>query len=89
MRMRASEQIALQAQLLDEVDAAVILVEQYGGEGVVRYWSAGAERLYGYTAEEAVGRELDRSRDGRERPRGGCGACAPRSPTARRSRMRP
>ena len=58
MRMRASEQIALQAQLLDEVDAAVILVEQNGGEGAVRYWSAGAERLYGYTAEEAVGRKL-------------------------------
>jgi diguanylate cyclase (GGDEF)-like protein/PAS domain S-box-containing protein len=56
--MRASEQIALQAQLLDEVDAAVILVEQAGGEGAVRYWSAGAERLYGYTAEEAVGRKL-------------------------------
>jgi len=56
--MRASEQIALQAQLLDEVDAAVILVGQSGGQGLGRYWSAGAQRLYGYTSEEAVGRQL-------------------------------
>jgi diguanylate cyclase (GGDEF)-like protein/PAS domain S-box-containing protein len=56
--MRARDQIALQAQLLDEVDAAVILVEQSGEQGVVRFWSAGAQRLYGYTSEEAVGREL-------------------------------
>jgi diguanylate cyclase (GGDEF)-like protein/PAS domain S-box-containing protein len=56
--MRARDQIALQAQLLDEVDAAVVLVEQSGERGVVRFWSAGAQRLFGYTAEEAVGREL-------------------------------
>ena len=56
--MRARDQIALQAQLLDEVDAAVILVEQSGKQGVVCFWSAGAQRLYGYTAEEAVGRDL-------------------------------
>jgi len=56
--MRARDQIALQAQLLDEVDAAVVLVDRSGGEGVVRFWSAGAQRLYGYTAEEAVGRQL-------------------------------
>ncbi len=56
--MHARDQIALQAQLLDEVDAAVILVEQSGEQGVVRFWSAGAQRLYGYTVEEAVGRDL-------------------------------
>jgi diguanylate cyclase (GGDEF)-like protein/PAS domain S-box-containing protein len=53
--MRAQEEIALQAELLDEVDAAVTFSDS---DGVVRYWSRGAERLYGYTAEEAHGRLL-------------------------------
>jgi len=53
--IRAQEQVALQAELLGEVDAAVIFSDL---EGVVRYWSRGAERLFGYTPEEAVGREL-------------------------------
>src|ERR1700690_1756921 len=70
--MRASEQIALQAQLLDEVDAAVILLDVATQPGVISYWSAGAQRLYGYTKEEAVGRTLielvmtDQSRKGAE-----------------------
>ncbi|HME04991.1 MAG TPA: EAL domain-containing protein [Solirubrobacteraceae bacterium] len=55
---RAREQIALQAQLLDEVDAAVILLDFSGEHAVVRYWSEGARRLYSYTAEEAIGRAL-------------------------------
>ena len=54
----AREQIALQAQLLDEVDAAVMLLDFSGEHAVVRYWSEGAQRLYGYTAEEAIGRVL-------------------------------
>ncbi len=54
----AHEQIALQAQLLDEVDAAVILLDFSNGHGLVRYWSEGAQRLYGYTSEEAMGRML-------------------------------
>ncbi|MGO9751251.1 MAG: EAL domain-containing protein [Solirubrobacteraceae bacterium] len=53
--LRAQEQIALQAELLDEVDAAVILTDT---SVAVRYWSRGAQQLYGYTAEEAVGRPL-------------------------------
>lgn len=56
--MRARDQIALQAQLLDEVDAAVILLDVATQPGIVTYWSAGAQRLYGYTEEEAVGRTL-------------------------------
>jgi diguanylate cyclase (GGDEF)-like protein/PAS domain S-box-containing protein len=50
------DRIALQAQLLDEVDAAVIMLDLTTEPGLVSYWSAGAERLYGYTAEEAIGR---------------------------------
>ena len=52
---RAEAKIALQAALLDEVDAAVVLSD---AEGVVRYWSRGAQRLYGYVAAEAVGRKV-------------------------------
>ncbi|MCW3018405.1 MAG: putative signaling protein [Solirubrobacterales bacterium] len=52
------DQIALRAQLLDEVDEAVILLDLATEPGVVIYWSGGAQRLYGYTAEEAVGRTL-------------------------------
>jgi diguanylate cyclase (GGDEF)-like protein/PAS domain S-box-containing protein len=54
----AGEQIALQAQLLDEVDAAVILLDFSGEHAIVAYWSEGAERLFGYSAEEAIGRAL-------------------------------
>src|SRR6202142_1674762 len=54
----AGEQIPLQAHLLDEVDAAVILLDFSGEHAVVCYWSEGAQRLYGYTAEEAMGRVL-------------------------------
>ena len=53
--LHAQQEIALQAQLLDQVDAAVILTD---ATGAVRYWSRGSQRLYGYAAEEAVGRDL-------------------------------
>ena len=53
--IRAQQQVALQAELLDEVDAAVVFADS---SLVVRYWSRGAQRLYGYTPEEAIGREL-------------------------------
>jgi PAS domain S-box-containing protein len=54
----AGEQIAVQEHLLNEVDAAVILVEVSAEQAVVRYWNDGARRLYGYTAEEAIGCSL-------------------------------
>jgi len=28
-------------------------------EGIIRLWNSGAERMFGYTAEEAVGQSLD------------------------------
>jgi diguanylate cyclase (GGDEF)-like protein/PAS domain S-box-containing protein len=54
----AGEQFALHAQLLDEVDAAVVLLDFSGEHAIVRYWSEGARRLYGYSAEEAMGQAL-------------------------------
>ena len=53
--IRAQQQVTLQAALLNDVDAAVVFLDV---AGAVRYWSSGAERLYGYSSEEAVGRTL-------------------------------
>jgi len=54
----AREQIALQEHLLNEIDAAVILLELSAEQAVVRYWNDGARRLFDYTAEEAIGCSL-------------------------------
>ena len=54
-RREAQEQLFMQAALLDEVDVAVIVTDL---DLIVRTWNAGAERLYGWTAEEAIGRPV-------------------------------
>ncbi len=46
-------QESLQRALLDQIDASVIATDMQGN---VISWNAGAERLYGWTTEEAVGR---------------------------------
>ena len=43
----------LQAALLDQIDVSVILIDL---DLTVLSWNAGAERLYGWTAKEAIGR---------------------------------
>ncbi len=61
-RKQAEEVLRRQADLLDQSHDA-IFTWMFGGG--ISYWSKGAERLYGYTAEEAVGRrshELLRTR---------------------------
>jgi len=35
-----------------------VAVQGYTAEGIVRYWNEASERLYGYTAAEALGRNL-------------------------------
>ena len=52
---RGEEQIGFQARLLDAVHEAVIATDP---SGVVLYWNHFAEGLYGWTAEEAVGRNI-------------------------------
>ncbi|MBX3735648.1 MAG: response regulator [Candidatus Didemnitutus sp.] len=54
--VRASElKLAQQAALLDQTNDGILVCDL---EGVIRFWNRGAERLYGWTAEEAIGRRL-------------------------------
>jgi len=52
-RQRAQAAMRRQASLLDQAYDAILAWEW---DGTIAYWNRGAERLYGYTAQEAVGR---------------------------------
>jgi PAS domain S-box-containing protein len=54
-RRQAEQQASMQAALLDETDVSVIVTDL---DLIVLSWSAGAERLYGWTAQEAIGRSV-------------------------------
>lgn len=54
-RQDAEARIREQASLLDKAQDAMIMRDL---DYVVRYWNKGAERLFGWTAEEAIGRSL-------------------------------
>ena len=49
---QAAERIREQAELLDEAHDAIIVKDL---QGKVLYWNKGAERIYGWTAAEAMG----------------------------------
>lgn len=51
----AEEQIRFQAQMLAVVNQAVVATD---ATGTINYWNAFAERLYGWTEEEAIGRRV-------------------------------
>jgi PAS domain S-box-containing protein len=51
-RKQAERQIAAQAALLDKARDAILVRTL---EGKVLFWNMGAERMYGWTAEEAMG----------------------------------
>ncbi|HEX8499910.1 MAG TPA: PAS domain S-box protein [Pyrinomonadaceae bacterium] len=54
-RRRAEESTRFRSQLLDTVEQAVIATDL---EGKITYWNRYAERLYGWPAAEAVGRDV-------------------------------
>ncbi len=52
-RREAEANAHMQASLLDEIDVSVIVTDS---DLTVLSWNAGAERLYGWTAKETIGR---------------------------------
>ena len=46
----------LQRQLVDHAPDAILISDR---EGIIRFWNAGAERMFGHTVAEAVGQSLD------------------------------
>ena len=55
-RTRSEAAIRFQAQLLNAVQQAVVATDP---EGIVIFWNKFAENLYGWTAEESVGKMID------------------------------
>jgi PAS domain S-box-containing protein len=51
----AERELTMRSRLLDAVDAAVIATDP---EGLVTHWNAAAERMYGWTFDEARGKPL-------------------------------
>ncbi|HET7479909.1 MAG TPA: PAS domain S-box protein [Rubrobacteraceae bacterium] len=54
-RKRAEEKVRFQAHLLEQVQTAVIATDM---QGEVIHWNEYAEKLYGWSREEAVGRNI-------------------------------
>jgi PAS domain S-box-containing protein len=55
-RKIAEEQIRQQAELLDQAQDAIIVRDL---NDTIMYWNKSAERLYGWTAEEAIGKNAE------------------------------
>ena len=55
LRAAAEEKIREQAALLDTANDAIYVC---GLDGVIQFWNQGAERLYGWTRSEALGRDI-------------------------------
>jgi len=54
-RKLADEKLRQQAQIMDQIHDAVVATDL---NGVITRWNGGAERIFGYTAEEAAGQHI-------------------------------
>ena len=71
-RRKAEERLAAQAAMLDRAKDAILVRDV---DGLVQSWNRGAERLYGWSSAEAIGRNVQESD-----LRGSAGVRAKRAP---------